>query len=470
VEFKFEPNVPSVPAQRPSAPAQQEYTFKVTLMFWRFFDIGLNFTLPEVREYLAQEGPFKMYEKYRFEYGDGLSQPLKWISGSSHLYAPVCFKVGSDRFSCKTVPNCVGKLRIEGHIHYGSVLVIHCEFLFDNFHKIEEFIEISQPSNVILESNGLPITEMFDNVFTTVQSILKSSGKFPKKLKKESGLAPWHHTWYIWDAKPDLNRADYRFIKEIGKNANYSIGLTLRTDKWRELDPGVYRDLINLKNLSPYKDEFVMITHAGNVIIPGPGLSDPKAMKNLLIDTAFGPEVGNVQRYLILMHMENILAISDQFEKTIAETDESEKKISLSQKIDILENLEETLNRNILEYNKDIIISKITRLLFTSTFKTSMFNEMIDKLDGFHFAEQTEAVITRIRSTLDRERSSLNTKAGEVENKFLAVLNYLSIFEIGLLILALWIEDLFGGSLQIFIALSIVALTLVLYKNRSRKV
>jgi hypothetical protein len=213
-----------------------------------------------------------------------------------------------------------------------------------------------------------------------------------------------------------------------------------------------------------------MITHAGNVVIPGPGLSDPNAMKNLLIDTAFGPEVGNVQRYLILMHMENILAIADQFDKTIAETDTSGVKQSLSQKIDILENLEETLNRNILEYNKDIIISKITRLLFTSTFKTSMFNEMIDKLDGFHFAEQTEAVITRIRKTLDRERNSLNTKASEVENKFLAVLNYLAIFELGLVIIALFFEDLFVGSFQIFVAISIVAMSLMLYKNRARKI
>jgi len=54
-----------------------------------------------------------------------------------------------------------------------------------------------------------------------------------------------------------------------------------------------------------------MITHAGNVIIPGPGLLDPNAMKNFLIDTLFAPEVGNVQRYLILMHMHNILTIAE---------------------------------------------------------------------------------------------------------------------------------------------------------------
>ncbi len=449
---------------------EQEYTFKVTLVFWRFFDLGLNFNLPEVREVLENEGPFKLYEKYRFEYGDNLTQPLKWVSAQSHLYSPVCFKIGSDSFKCSTAPNIVGKLRIEGHIHYGSVLVIHCEFLFDNYHKIEEFIEISQPSNVILESSNAPITEMFDNVAETVRNILKSTGKFQKKLKKESGLAPWHHTWIIWDAKPDFKREDYRFIgNEISKNARYSIGLTLRTDKWRELDPGVYRDQINLKNLSPYKDEFVMITHAGNVVIPGPGLLDPNAMKNLLIDCMFAPEVGNVQRYLILMHMENILSIAEEFDKTMATEETGEERISLGQKIEIIEELEENLNRNILEYNKDIIISKITRLLFTSTFKTSQFNEMIDKLDGFHFANQTDAIIKRIRETLNRQRSSLNTKASEIENKFLALLNYLAIFELGLGLIALGLENVVSGILQIFVALFIVIASFIFYKSREKK-
>ncbi len=449
---------------------EEVYSFKVTLVFWRFFDLGLNLSLPEVREYLQQEGSFKLYEKYRFKYGDNLSQPLKWVSAQSHLYAPVCFKLDSDRFSCKTMSNIVGKIRFEGHIHYGSVLVIHCEFLFDNFHKIEEFIEISQPQNVILESSKVPITEKFDEIATSVRTILESSGKFAKKLKKASGLAPWHHTWIFWDAKPDFNRADYRFEGEdIGKNARYSIGLTLRTDKWRELDPIAYRDQINLKNLSPYKDEFVMITHAGNVIIPGPGLLDPNAMKNLLIDTIFAPEVGNVQRYLILMHMENVLSIAEEFDKTLAEPDNDGKKLSLNQKIEIIENLEENLNRNILELNKDIIISKIIRLLFTSTFKTSQFNKIIDKLDGFKFSDQTDAIVKRIRQTLDRERDSLNIKASALENKFLAILNFLAIFELGLLLIALYFEDIFGASLQIFVAFAIVILAFLLYRSREKK-
>ncbi len=458
---------------------EEEYTFKVTLVFWKFYELGLYFELPEVRKYLEKEGSLKLYKDYRCKIevpgqAKKCSQPLKWISSQSMKFAPVCFKIGgSDRFSCATVPHVLGKIRLEGHIHYGSVLVIHCELMFDNYHKIEDFIEISQPSNMILESTGRPITEKFVEIRENIIMLLKK-GTFPEKAKLESSLEPWHHTWLIWDAKPDFNRADYRFIgNNIGKNARYSIGLTLRTDKYRELDPVAYRDQINLKNLSPYLDEFVMITHAGNVIIPGPGLMDPNSMKNLLIDTLFGPEVGNVQRFLILMHMENILIVADKFDIVISETRAKEESLTLTETIDRLEKLETELNRIILELNKDIIISKITRLLFTSTFKTSMFNEMIDKLDGFKFSKQTDDVISRVRKTLNRQRNTLNTKSAAIENKFLAILNYLAVFEIAVLVISLALGDIFGGTLwgfvQIGVAISFVIGAFAIYRSQEKK-
>jgi len=458
-----------------------EYTFKVTLVFWKFYELGLYFELPEVRKYLEKEGSLKLYKDYRFkiEKADGtkIDQPLKWISSQSHNFAPVGFKIGgSDRFSCATAPHIVGKIRLEEHIHYGSVLVIHCELIFDNYHKIEDFIEISQPSNMILHSTGKPITEKFIEIRDNVISLLKK-GDYPDKSKLESSLEPWHHTWIIWDAKPDFNRADYRFIgEEIGKNANYSIGLTLRTDKYRELDPIAYRDQINLKNLAPYKDEFVMITHAGNVVIPGPGLLDPYTMKNFLIDTLFGPEVGNVQRFLILMHMENILVVAEKFDSIISETRAMEENLTLNDKIDRLEQLETDLNRIILELNKDVIISKITRLLFTSTFKTSMFNEQIDKLDGFTFSKATDDVIARIRKTLNRQRNTLNTKSSAIENKFLAILNYLAVFEIAILVISLGLGDLIGqefspivGLIQIIVAVLVVIFAFAIYRWQAKK-
>ncbi|MFX0001562.1 MAG: hypothetical protein ACFE9Q_14975 [Candidatus Hodarchaeota archaeon] len=459
--------------------SEGEYTFKVTLVFWKFFELGKYFKLPKLREYLENEGSLKLYKKYHCQMkhpvtGEKCHQPLKWISSQSQHYAPICFKIErSQMFSSAINKNITGKIRLEGHIHYGSVLVIHCEMIFDNYHTIEDFIEISQPRNIILGNNNRTINERFIEIRDDVINRL-SKGNFPDKPKLESVLEPWHHTWIIWDAKPDFNKADYRFIgNEIGKNAHYSIGLTLRTDKYRELDPIAYRDQINLKNLSPYKDEFVMITHAGNVVIPGPGLLDPDSMKNLFIDTLFAPEVGNVQRFLILMHMENILVVAEKFDKIISETRAIQENLTLNEKIDKLEKLETELNRIILELNEDIILSKITRLLFTSTFKTSMFNEQIDKLDGFTFSKATDDVITRIRKTLNRQRNTLNTKSASIENKFLAILNYLAVFEIAILVISLALDDLFGGTywgiVQIIIAISIVIFAFAVYRWQETK-
>lgn len=456
-----------------------EKEFKATLIFWKFYELGVYFKLPELRTFLENNSDYKIYDTYHCQIthpftGEICHQPLKWISSESDNFRPVCFKLGkSDSFECATDSKISGKIRIEGHIHYGSVLVIQCELIFDNYHRINDFIEISKPQNIILETTKKPITERFIEIRDKLIELL-GTGTFPDKPKLESVLEPWHHTWVIWDAKPDFNRADFRFVgNEMGKDAYYSIGLTLRTDKYRELDAAAYRDQINLKNLSPYKDEYVMITHAGNVIIPGPGLLDPKSMKNLFIDTLFAPEVGNVQRFLILMHMENILVIAEKFDKVLSESRAQEEDLTLNDKVEILENLETELNRIILELNKDVIISKITRLLFTSTFKTSMFKEQIDKLDGFTFSKATDEVIARIRKTLNRQRNTLNTKSASIENKFLAILNYLAVFEIAVLVISLALDDLFGGTywgvVQIIIAISVVILAFLLYRNQEKR-
>lgn len=456
---------------------QKDYTFKTTLVFWKFYQLNKYFSLPEIRTFLNEHSSLKVYEQYHCAVIDAnrqeCHQPLKWLSGQSYNYAPVCFKICSDRFYCGTNPLIAGKVRLEGHIHYGSVLVIHCEFIFDNYHTLEELIEISKPENMVLKSNEMSIIEKFSEIRQTIQGYLKQA-HYPKKHIMESSLEPWHHTWIIWDARPNFNREDFRYTGiEIGQNARYSIALSLRTDKYRELDPFEYRNQINLKNLSPYTDEFVMITHAGNVIIPGPGLLDSNSMKNLLIDTLFAPEVGNVQRFLILMHMENILELAEKFDKIIAETRAQEEELTLKDKLEVLENLETELNRIILELNKDIIISKVTRLLFTSTFKTSIFNEMIDKLDGFTFSKQTDAVITRIQKSLTREREILNAKSTAIENKFLAILNYLAVFEIAILVISLALDDLFGGTawgiVQTIIAVIIVTFVFIVYRLQERR-
>ena len=172
------------------------------------------------------------------------------------------------------------------------------------------------------------------------------------------------------------------------------------------------------------------------------------------------------------MHLENILTITDEFETAISKARTIEERLSLNDKIKKLEQLETILNRNIIEFNKDTIISKVTRLLFTSTFKTSQFNDMIDKLDGFQFSEKTEKLIKRLRVTLDRERNTLDTKAGSIENKFLALLNYLAIFELGLVLIDLWLGDILStellGTIQIILAFVVVILIFYIYRNRQK--
>jgi len=46
---------------------EEEYTFKVTLVFWKFYELGLYFELPEVRKFLEQEGSLKLYKDYRWK-------------------------------------------------------------------------------------------------------------------------------------------------------------------------------------------------------------------------------------------------------------------------------------------------------------------------------------------------------------------------------------------------------------------
>ena len=100
--------------------SEEEYTFKVSLVFWKFYEIGEYFEVPELRKFLEQEGAYKLYNRYHCNIkhpitGEKCHQPLKWISSQSHKYAPVCFKIGkSERFSCSKNPNIVGKIRLEG--------------------------------------------------------------------------------------------------------------------------------------------------------------------------------------------------------------------------------------------------------------------------------------------------------------------------------------------------------------------
>jgi hypothetical protein len=102
-----------------------------------------------------------------------------------------------------------------------------------------------------------------------------------------------------------------------------------------------------------------------------------------------------------------------------------------------------------------------------------MFNEMIEKLDGFKFSKQTDDVIARVRKTLNRQRNTLNTKSAAIENKFLAILNYLAVFEIAILIISLALGDIFEGMLwgivQIGVAIAFVIGAFAIYRSQEKK-
>jgi len=40
-------------------PNEEKYTFKVTLVFWKFYELGLYFDLPEVRKFLEEKTTLK---------------------------------------------------------------------------------------------------------------------------------------------------------------------------------------------------------------------------------------------------------------------------------------------------------------------------------------------------------------------------------------------------------------------------
>ncbi|MFX1322367.1 MAG: hypothetical protein ACFFAQ_12065, partial [Promethearchaeota archaeon] len=81
----------------------------------------------------------------------------------------------------------------------------------------------------------------------------------------------------------------------------------------------------------------------------------------------------------------------------------------------------------------------------------------------------------RIRKSLNRERSTLNTKSSAIENKFLAILNYLALFELATLVISLALGDIFRedipgiGIIQIVVALSIVIIAVILLRIQEKK-
>lgn len=48
--------------------SKEQNTFKVTLVFWKFYELGLYFEQTQVRKFLEQEGSLKLYKDYLLKY------------------------------------------------------------------------------------------------------------------------------------------------------------------------------------------------------------------------------------------------------------------------------------------------------------------------------------------------------------------------------------------------------------------
>ena len=432
---------------------EEEYSFKLRLVFWLLYETDTFFKKEKVREIIAKNG-YKIKDGYPYWDYKGNSYPLKWLARESEKLMPVCFHIEKKKFECEGKSYIKGEVSINGHVHFGGALIFHNVVDFDDYYKIEDFICVSQPANIILFPERVSLKDRLDELADVISEMLQKELKKPVELQATIKTSPWHHTWIVWDAKPDFSTKDYTMS---GKNFAYVLGLALRTDKWSELDTKAVSEHLELKDLSPYRDDCVYLTNAGNVVVPGEALTDPASMKNTLIDVLFASEIGNVQRFLTLTHLQNIMELSFEFENVLQLMREEDTRIS--EAIIQLQSLENKLNRKILEISQELIIQRVPRVMFTSLFKTGLLKEQIRVLNGFEYFDRMEGIIAKVRETLSREREMLEIIVSDEENFFLRNLQILFIVTLlidisGLYFLEIQAVDLAAGTL--LLSLSVI--------------
>ena len=430
---------------------EEEYSFKLRLVFWLLYETDTFFRKEKVREIIVKNG-YKIKDGYPYWDCKGNSYPLKWLARESEKLMPVCFHIEKKKFECEGKSYIKGEVSINGHVHFGGALIFHNVVDFDDYYKIEDFICVSQPANIILFPERVSLKDRLDELADVISEMLQKELKKPVELQATIKTSPWHHTWIVWDAKPDFSTKDYTMS---GKNFAYVLGLALRTDKWSELDTKAVSEHLKLKDLSPYRDDCVYLTNAGNVVVPGEALTDPASMKNTLIDVLFATEIGNVQRFLTLTHLQNIMELSFEFENVLQLMREEDTRIS--EAITQLQTLENKLNRKILEISQELIIQKVPRVMFTSLFKTGLLKEQIRVLNGFEYFDRMEGIIAKVRETLSREREMLEIIVSDEENFFLRNLQILFIVTLiidisGLYFLEIEAADLAAGTLLLSLA------------------
>ncbi len=405
---------------------EKELKFLTSLVFWKLYETYLEYQNEEMKQILGTS-PYadQLYDGYYFENFEGQRMPLKWIAATGKFFLPHCFKCLTDEFKCKDNPEINGKIQIDAHIYAEGVIVCQAKLDFQDYITIEQHVIASAPTNIIL-SDGMDMKAKLDKYAEEIISYLKTKVKHHKAETGEKA-SPWHHNWIWWKTQPEIP------IKEFdmgGKYNKWALGMCTRSDKWRSLNPENYANVIEtFCNLSPYDGSCVYITHPGNCIIPGKEMTDPNAVKNTLIDVLFAAELGNVQRYLILTHLQvfNFKSLEIQ---DILYSIEDEDSLPLTELIKRLEDLEQEINGRVLEINYDLQVTRTPRLIFTSVFKTTLFRAMINSLHGFDFLDSLEKIIGEIKDALSRERDFVSVKVNESENVFLRNLQIVFIIDL----------------------------------------
>lgn len=445
--------------------ASEEISFKTTLVFWNLYETFLKYNNEEASEVLANsEFEGSIYDGYYFENFEGERMPLKWIAATGHHFLPICMELHKDEFVCKEDSEIKGKIQIDAHIYPEGIVILQARLDFEDFMRIGQLIIASIPTSIIL-TDGTNMKTKLDSFASKLIDVLRANIKRRKKIMGEKA-SPWHHNWILWKTRPEVPISDFdvngRFFK-------YALGMCTRSDKWQFLNPENYASVIeDVDNLSPYEGNCVYITHPGNCIIPSKEFTDPESIKNTLIDVVFAAEVGNVQRYLILNHLQEFNFKSLEIQEILYRYEEYEhgelKEISLDDLINRLEKIEREVNELVLEINSDLQITRTPRLIFTSVFKTKLFRQMIHALHGFDFYESLFKIIGEVKDSLSRERDALGIKVSEAENVFLR--NLQIVFIIGLvaqLITLFYAVESFALDLGlVFVSLSIVLSALIL--------
>ena len=439
--------------------------FKTSLVFWKLYDSFLNFSQIELKKVLKESDNYsgRVMESYSFKNDNGDQMPLKWIATTGDLFLPVCLHMLQENFIGKDKTYIKGKIEIEAHIYPDGVVVMQARLDFSEFMSIEDLVFSSNPTNVILP-NGMNMKDTLDNFETDFVNFLQTKITKSKKNFGEKA-SPWHHNWIWWETSPEIDKKEFDIG---GKYFQYALGMCTRSDKWKHINYKNYSQIEEVINLSPYNGTCVYITHPGNVIIPGKEFTDPNAVKNTIIDVLFAVELGNVQRFLILQHLQSFNFERLKIEQTLSVYDKSEKgkaELELKDIVEKLENIDEEINTVVLEVYKDLQISRTPRLIFTSVYKTRLFKQMVKVLHGWEFYDNLLLLLKEIRGSLSRERDSIRVKLDEQENNFLK--NLQLVFVIGLvaqlitLFYAVEAFDPIYGS--IFVVVSLVISVIILW-------